>query len=198
MSSTEEDVCDLHFVVKGSKGDHYAVSFFGRDGVVTSTCSCMAGRVGQFCRHRIALLDGDVSDLVGDNAGDVVLLRDLVDGTELGLAYQDAVRGAGGQGGGYAALKAANSEAGRHRQQVRVIADIAGTGIKAGMVGAVVEVQRPGSRNPSFTDLAATAYLVRFTKKPLERWQEEQTVKPARLPIGAELWLRESEVELLG
>ncbi|MCM8739360.1 hypothetical protein M5E06_35380 [Azospirillum sp. A1-3] len=59
----------------------------------------------------------------------------------------------------------------------------------------MIETQTPGSRNASFTTLADEAYLVRFAKEPLKKWADKQ---PAHLPIGAELWLRETEVELLG
>lgn len=197
MEATTETGAVLRFTVSGSKGDEYTVIFAARDSEVASSCSCMAGRMGHFCRHRLALLDGDVSDLVSDNAGDVVTLRALVEGTALGLAYQDAARQIGGQAAAYKALGAANRDSATRRPLVRVLADVSGTGIKAGMVGSVIETQAPGSRNASFTTLADTAYLVRFAKEPLKKWAETQSAPPAHLPIGAELWLRETEVEPL-
>lgn len=196
MVDTNQDEA-LRFLVRGSQNDEYAVAFMLRQGEAASTCTCMAGRMGRFCRHRLALLDGDVSDLVSDNGHDVTRLRQMIKGTELERAHQEMGR-AGGQGG-YQSLERATKEATLLRKQVRVVSDVVGTGIKAGMIGVVVESQTPAAgRGASFTHLAPTAYLVRFTKGLLERWKDTLPASPGHLPIGAEIWLRDEEIELLG
>lgn len=78
------------------------------------------------------------------------------------------------------------------RQLVRVAVDIVGTGIKTGMVGEIVQFQRGTDRGESFTTLAPTAYLIRFTKKSLADWIIQNPNQHA--PIGAEIWMREGEL----
>lgn len=134
---------------------------------------------------------------VGDGASDEMAMRDLFDNTAPRQSVQDVEQLIIAQVAAYKALSASNREAAGRRTLVHVIANIAGTGIKAGMVGAVTETQTPGNRNPSFTDLAGTTYLVRFARKPLEVWAELQPEPLMHLPIGAELWLRETEVEVI-
>lgn len=142
-------------------------------------------------------IDGRQEPPVGNGASVGLVVRDLFDNA----APRQPVRGVeqliNEQVGAYKALGASSREAASRRTLVQVIADIAGTGIKAGMVGAVIETQKPGSRNPSFTDLAGTAYLVRFAKEPLKKWAELQPEPPIQLPVGAELWLREAEVGIV-
>ncbi|MGY0779845.1 hypothetical protein ACW7BC_18300 [Azospirillum argentinense] len=173
MSDTYEGET-LRFLVRGSQGDEYTVAFTFQQGEATSDCTCMGGRMGRFCKHRTALLDGDVSDLLSDNGYDVTRLRQLLDGTELDRVIK---------------------EASLLRKKVKVLADIAGTGIKAGMIGEVIESQTVSRRGTSFTQLAATAHLVRFTKRSLKLWEEALTAPSGYVPVGAELWLRGTEIE---
>ena len=50
--------------VRGSEGDIYQVSFSKDTTGVNVQCSCKAGQIGQFCRHRLSLLAGDKSAMV--------------------------------------------------------------------------------------------------------------------------------------
>ena len=143
------------------------------------------------------LIDDRKSLPVGDSASDGMAMRDLFDNSVPTQSVRDVKQMIIAQGAAYKALSASTREAAGRRTLVHVIADIAGTGIKSGMVGAVIETQTPGTRNPSFTDLAGTTYLVRFARKPLEVWGELQMEPPKHLPIGAELWLRETEVGIV-
>lgn len=142
-------------------------------------------------------IDGRKGLPMGDSASDGMAMRDLFDNSAPRQAVRDVDRLIIAQVAAYKALSAFNREAAGRRTLVHVIANIAGTGIKAGMVGAVIETQTPGNRNPSFTDLAGTAYLVRFARKPLDVWAELLPIPPTNLPVGAELWLREAEVEIV-
>ena len=198
MDTKIEEGQVLRFSVRGSKGDEYTVIFAGRDGEVASSCSCMAGRMGHFCKHRVALLDGDVSDLLSDNEQQVVQLRSLIEGTDLEIAHREAVRvAASGRTVSYRALEQASRAVVPAKAWVRVVADVAGTGIKAGMVGKVVETQTPEARGTSWTNLAPAACLVKFLKDDLDEWAARQPVRPAHLPVKAELWLKIDEIEII-
>lgn len=72
----------LRFDVSGSSGDPYVIEA-SRDGsTFTMTCTCKAGAIGQLCKHRVALLDGDVTSLRSENSDDVKALRGLIEGSE--------------------------------------------------------------------------------------------------------------------
>lgn len=75
------------FSVQGSADTPYQVRFILADGQLYSTCTCAAGEQGQACKHRLALLDGDISAVVA-GADDVVPLTGLLPGTKLEAAIQ--------------------------------------------------------------------------------------------------------------
>lgn len=166
---------EFAFTVEGSQGDEYQVSFSIDGQHAESACTCRAGQMGMWCRHRSAILDGDVTDLRSDNVGDVLALRDVMRGTDLALRYEERT----------AAEARAASASSQSRQtfavqdRVEVAKDIAGTGIKAGHVGEVGFVQLRGREIGYSTDLAATAYLVRFSGGA-EVWTTADELLPAR------------------
>jgi len=58
--------------VYGSKGDVYEVAFTALSGKAIASCTCKAGVNGQLCKHRLALLAGDMERLVdGSKAAEV-------------------------------------------------------------------------------------------------------------------------------
>ena len=65
----------LHFAVRGSSGNRYAVTLEDRTSGPHLRCTCMAGRYGTRCRHVKALLAGDITDLLSSNHDDVEALR---------------------------------------------------------------------------------------------------------------------------
>ena len=77
----------ITFEVEGSKGDKYDVAFEISGIYANASCSCAAGAKKQYCNHRFALLDGDVSRLLSGNTADVVRLKSLIEGTDLKTAY---------------------------------------------------------------------------------------------------------------
>ncbi|MCJ2034392.1 3'-5' exonuclease [Methylobacterium sp. J-068] len=74
----------LHFAVRGSSGNRYAVTLEDRTGGPHLRCTCMAGRYGTRCRHVKALLDGDITDLLSGNHADVEALRRRMIATQEG------------------------------------------------------------------------------------------------------------------
>jgi DNA polymerase-3 subunit epsilon len=65
----------LHFAVRGSSGNRYAVTMEDRSNGPNLRCTCMAGRYGTLCRHVKSLLAGDITDLLSNNHDDVEVLR---------------------------------------------------------------------------------------------------------------------------
>lgn len=79
----------LRFDVTGSQGDLYTIEVGETEGAgLWLTCSCPAGRNGQYCKHRFALLDGDVSALASGNPGDVERLRARLPGSRIAKAFE--------------------------------------------------------------------------------------------------------------
>jgi DNA polymerase-3 subunit epsilon len=65
----------LHFAMRGSSGNRYAVTLEDRHAGPHLRCTCMAGRYGTLCRHVKSLLAGDITDLLSGNHADVEALR---------------------------------------------------------------------------------------------------------------------------
>lgn len=78
----------LQFLVAGSKGGEYVVRFIRRGNNFGAYCSCPAGENGLYCRHRFALLDGDVSDMLSENYSDVKRIFSLLKGTDVEPIYK--------------------------------------------------------------------------------------------------------------
>lgn len=68
----------LRFAMRGSTGNRYHVSLEEQAGGPQLRCTCTAGRYGVRCRHVKALEVGDITDLLSDNAADVVLLARML------------------------------------------------------------------------------------------------------------------------
>lgn len=66
----------------------------------------------------------------------------------------------------------------RVQQEVVVLSDISGTGIRKGDVGKVIYVQRGRRDTDRSTDLAPTAFQVRF-KGGAEIWMTADEIAPA-------------------
>ncbi len=81
----------VHFV-DGSRGDEYVVTITRTGALVNALCTCAAGQNGSFCRHRVAILTGDMTGAVShdDNKDD---LAALLEGSALATAllrYREA------------------------------------------------------------------------------------------------------------
>ncbi|MCB9990664.1 MAG: SWIM zinc finger family protein [Rhodospirillales bacterium] len=81
----------LEFIVEGSKGDEYEVSFEREGNNLDVFCTCAAGENGLYCKHRFALMDGDVGALLSENENDVAALKELMKGTDVEAAYNDVM-----------------------------------------------------------------------------------------------------------
>lgn len=76
----------ISFTVSGSSGAEYHVQFERRGDALLAYCTCQAGQNGQSCKHRIALLDGDVTAVISNNASEAAGLKEMLAGTTLASA----------------------------------------------------------------------------------------------------------------
>jgi SWIM zinc finger len=75
----------LEFQVRGSAPDPYIVVFVKDAANLSADCTC-PHRDRAYCKHRIAILSGDVAAIVSYNASDVAEVRTWFSGTELAAA----------------------------------------------------------------------------------------------------------------
>jgi len=78
MAAFPAEPAALRFTMRGSTGNRYTVALEERPGGPGLRCTCTAGRYGVRCRHVKALEVGDITDLMSDNASDVVLLARML------------------------------------------------------------------------------------------------------------------------
>ena len=74
---------EILFSVQGSSAEPYEVAFQRDESTLTAICTCQAGVMGQYCKHRIAILSGESTGIVSGNASDVALVVAWLPGTPL-------------------------------------------------------------------------------------------------------------------
>ena len=79
----------LVFQVKGSSAEPYEVTFIKDGASLTAICTCPAGTYGNFCKHRIAILDGNGKSISSDNAGNVPTVVSWLSGTDVEAALTE-------------------------------------------------------------------------------------------------------------
>jgi hypothetical protein len=70
------------FEVKGSSG-LYKVTFTKKDEQVLTSCTCQAGEHSLHCKHRLAIIAGDTSNVLSGNESQIELVAGLIKGTVL-------------------------------------------------------------------------------------------------------------------
>lgn len=80
---------ELIFKVKGSSSDPYEVTFIKDGDSLTALCTCPAGTYGNFCKHRISILDGDGEAIVSDNREQVSTIVEWLQGTDVAAALSE-------------------------------------------------------------------------------------------------------------
>lgn len=80
---------ELTFQVKGSSAKPYEVTFIKDGDSLTALCSCPAGQYGNFCKHRIAILEGDGKAIVSDNADRAPTIVNWLQGTDVASALSE-------------------------------------------------------------------------------------------------------------
>jgi len=74
---------ELVFLVKGSSADPYEVTFIKDGDSLTAICTCPAGNYGNFCKHRISILDGNAKAITSENSDQVVTVVGWLAGTDV-------------------------------------------------------------------------------------------------------------------
>ncbi|MEQ8206509.1 MAG: SWIM zinc finger family protein [Woeseia sp.] len=80
---------ELKFLVKGSAPQPYELVFIKDGDSLTAICNCPAGEHGNFCKHRIGLLDGKPKGLTSDNAEEVATVVEWLVGTDVETALRE-------------------------------------------------------------------------------------------------------------
>jgi uncharacterized Zn finger protein len=80
---------ELTFLVKGSSKDPYEVIFIKDGDSLTAICNCPAGTYGNFCKHRIAILDGNSKSVSSDNADQAATVVAWLAGTDVEAALAE-------------------------------------------------------------------------------------------------------------
>ncbi len=80
---------ELVFLVKGSAADPYEVTFIKDGTSLTAICTCPAGTYGNFCKHRISILDGNTKGISSDNANQAATVVGWLSGTDVDAALSE-------------------------------------------------------------------------------------------------------------
>ena len=76
----------LVFLVKGSSSDTYEVTFIKNGASLTALCTCPAGEYGNFCKHRVAILDGKSNSISSGNADQMSTVTEWLTGSDVEAA----------------------------------------------------------------------------------------------------------------
>jgi uncharacterized Zn finger protein len=76
----------LSFLVQGSTASPYEVTFIKDGDSLTAICTCPAGEFGNFCKHRISILDGNATAITSENADRASLVQEWLPGTDVEAA----------------------------------------------------------------------------------------------------------------
>ena len=79
----------LDFKVKGSSSDPYEVTFITDGASLTALCTCPAGTFGNLCKHRVAILDGNVKSISSDNADQAPRVAEWLVGSDVEAALAE-------------------------------------------------------------------------------------------------------------
>jgi uncharacterized Zn finger protein len=80
---------ELVFLVKGSSSDAYEITFIKDGSSLTALCTCPAGTFGNLCKHRVAILDGNVKAISSDNADQAPKVLEWLVGTDVETALAE-------------------------------------------------------------------------------------------------------------
>jgi hypothetical protein len=74
----------ISFKVQGSGPEPYDVQFTKiSETKLIAYCSCAAGGYGQYCKHRLNILNGDINNIVSNNVNDTKTIQEWLIGTDL-------------------------------------------------------------------------------------------------------------------
>ena len=80
---------EIKFEVKGSAAQPYELIFIKDGDSLTAICSCPAGEHGNFCKHRLSILDGKTGGIVSGNIEQVATVAGWLAGTDVERALAE-------------------------------------------------------------------------------------------------------------
>lgn len=86
------EVVALSFRIKGSEPEPYSVGVTVTGPTLTIGCTCMAGALRQWCKHKMALVTGDTASLVSGNPDDVSRLLRLIPQTAAATLINEVIQ----------------------------------------------------------------------------------------------------------
>ena len=78
--------------VQGSAEEPYQVEFRKNGPNLSAYCTCPAGTVGQLCKHRLRILQGNLDGIVGDRSEDVKKVVSWLAGTDVAAAIHELIQ----------------------------------------------------------------------------------------------------------
>lgn len=78
----------VKFLIQGSGKEPYRCTFWKVDNYdLHSACTCPAGKKGQYCKHRFALLEGDITNVVDYSEEDFKELQEMLKSSDIADFY---------------------------------------------------------------------------------------------------------------
>ena len=76
-------------VVSQSTGEVYYIELSRNGDNLTCTCTCPAGQKGMHCKHRLSILNGDISDVDSGDTDKMHLIEGMLEGTDVDQALNE-------------------------------------------------------------------------------------------------------------
>ncbi len=64
----------IEFLIQGSSDSEYQVIFYKTSNSVAATCTCLAGENGTYCKHRLDILKGEITNVKSKNTNQVSMV----------------------------------------------------------------------------------------------------------------------------
>ena len=74
---------EIKFIIQGSAPEPYNVLFKKNGTNLTASCTCPAGIIGQYCKHRIRIILGDPSGIISNNLSEVSEIQNWLCGSDV-------------------------------------------------------------------------------------------------------------------
>lgn len=88
----------IKFSVQGSGKEPYRCTFWKVDDYdLHSACTCPAGKKGQYCKHRFALLEGDITNVVDYSEEDFKELQEMLKSSDIADFYDEFAKAKTGE-----------------------------------------------------------------------------------------------------
>lgn len=88
----------VKFLIQGSGKEPYRCTFWKVDNYdLHSACTCPAGKKGQYCKHRFALLEGDITNVVDYSEEDFKELQEMLKSSDIADFYDEFAKAKTGE-----------------------------------------------------------------------------------------------------